>query len=182
MAKKADKPSEKCTAGIAAVGVAIAKAYGKQAISGELLDTVITVCERIFGGNPANSIDQKRVAEDVARIQGWTKASEGPRKSEVRKIVRNYNRFGEAAAAYKAKHDTFTWHTAMKLLTCLNKEKTLSKALALMTPAQANVKVQPMKVMGNAISKIMNLESKAAKVVEFQDALETLCRKQDIDW
>lgn len=181
MAKKADKPSEKCTAGIAAVGVAIAKAYGKQAISGELLDTVITVCERIFGGNPANSIDQKRVAEDVARIQGWTKASEGPRKSEVRKIVRNYNRFGEAALAYKAKHDTFTWHTAMKLLTCLNKEKTLSKVLALMVGREA-VAPKPMKVMGNAISKIMNLESKAAKVVEFQDALETLCRKQDIDW
>jgi len=181
MAKQTDKSSEKCTAGIAAVGVAIAKAYGKQAISGELLDTVITVCDRIFNGNPANSIDQKRVAEDVARIQGWTKASEGPRKSEVRKIVRNYNRFGEAADAYRAKHDSFTWHTAMKLLTCLNKEKTLSKALALMV-GKETAAPKPMKVMGNAISKIMNLESKAAKVVAFQDALETLCRKQDIDW
>lgn len=182
MTTTTESPAEKCSAGIASVGVAIAKAYGKQAISGELLDTIVTVCTKIFKGKPANSADQKRVAEDVARIRGWTSASAGPRKSEVKKMVLVYHRFDEAATAYRKTHDNFTWGVAMRLLTCLRKEKTLSKVLALMAAGNQAREIEPMKAIELAVSKLMNLASRKKSVVEFQDALETLCRKQDIDW
>lgn len=179
---KATAVKEKVSIGIGKVSTAIANAYGKQAISGELLTVVCKICFTVFGGEPANSIDQKRVAEDVARIRGWTKASEGPRKSEVRKIVRNYARFEDASEIYRRTNDSFPWGVAMRLLTCLNRESSNTKALALMKVNNGAMKIVPTKVIANSVSRIMNLETKAAKIVAFQDALETLCRKHEMDW
>lgn len=183
MAKKDSTPASKVSAGIGKVSTAIAAAYGKHASSGEFLTQVCKICADVFGGKPANSIDQKRVASDVARLRAWSKVSEGPRKSEVRKIVRNYARFDEAAAKYRETNDTFSWHTAMRLLTCLNKEPALRPALALMVTGNATkAKVAPLKAVGTAVSRIMNIDTKASKVTKFQTALEHLCITHEIDW
>lgn len=183
MAKTASKITGSVSAGIGKVSTAIAAAYGKHASSGEFLTSVCKICDSVFGGKPASSIDQKRVASDVARLRAWTKASEGPRKSEVRKLVRNYARFEEAAAAYRKTSDTFSFHTAMRLLTCLNKEPALKPALALMVASNVTkAKAKPLKVIGTAVSRIMNIDTKASKVVGFQTALEKLCEAHSIDW
>ena len=183
MTKRANKPTAKVSAGIGKVSTAIAAAYSKYQASGQMITKVCKICDDVFGGKPANSIDQKRVASDVARLRGWTKASEGPRKSEVRKIVRNYVRFPEAAAKYQETNTVFSFHTAMRLLTCLNKEPALRPALALMSTGNTTRdKVKPLKAVGTAVSRIMNIDTKAVKVVKFQTALETLCETHGIDW
>jgi len=175
MAKSNEKSSEKQTAGIASVGVAIADAYSKQAKSGELLNTVVAICTRIFKGNPAHANDQTRVADDVARIMQWSAASEGPRKSEVKKMVRVYHRFDEAATAYRKKNPSFTWGVAMRLLTCLGKEKTLKKVLALMAVSNgARPELKPLVAVGKACKRLINLDSVAgSKARLFQDAVQT---------
>lgn len=181
MAAKASK--EVLTKGVGKVSTAIANAYGKHAVTGDLLNSVCLICTDVFGGAPANSLDQKKIATDVARIRGWTKASEGPRKSEVRKMVRNYPRFIEAAEKYRETHDNFPWGVAMRLLTCLNREPSLGKALGLMDVGASSREAQkPGKVMAAAISKIMNIDSKASKIVDIQAGLAALCIKCDVDW
>jgi hypothetical protein len=106
-----------------------------------------------------------------------------PRKSEVRKIVRQYPRINEAVEKYTATHDNFTWHTAMRLITCLHREPALNKALALMDAGNAKKgKVTAIKACGQSVSRIMNLDTTAKKIVDFQNALESLCEKHGINW
>ncbi len=183
MTKKDNKPAEKLTAGIGAVSTAISKAYEAQAVSGVNLTNLCKIAARVFKGRKPNSNDIKAIADKVAQLRGWTQASAGPRKSEVRKIVRHYPRIPEAVAAYRKTHDTFSWHTAMRLLTCLNKEPALRPALMLMDASNATAKAQkPAKVVGTAVSRIMNVDTKATRIVAFQNALESLCEKHEIDW
>ena len=106
----------------------------------------------------------------------------GPRKSEVRKIVRQYPRIAEAVKAYTATHDNFTWHTAMRLITCLTREPALNQALALMDASNSARETTPIKACGTAVSRIMNLDTTAKRIVAFQNGLESLAEKHGIDW
>ncbi len=178
-----ESSSEKLTAGIGKVSTAISNAYAAQAESGVNLTNLCKIAQTVFKGKAANSIDIKAIADKVAQLRGWTQASAGPRKSEVRKIVRHYRRIPEAVTAYRKKGATFSWHDAMRLLTCLNKEPALRPALALMAAGNSNrAKQTPLKVIGSAISRVMNIDTKATKLVAFQDALESLCEQHEIGW
>ncbi len=182
MAKQADK-QVKATPGIAKVASAIAKAYETQASSGNVITQVCKIAASVFKGKAANSTDLKSIATTVTRLRGWSKASAGPRASEVRKIVRHYQRIPEAVEKYCSNHDTFSWHDAMRLLTCLNREPALRPALALMTKSNAaKAEAKPAKIVGLAVSRIMNVDTRAAKITKFQDALEQLCDSHGIDW
>ncbi len=183
MSKQASKTVVKATAGISKVANAIAKAYATQAGSGNVITQVCKIAASVFKGRDANSADLKEIASSVARQRGWSPASSGPRMSEVRKIVRNYKRVPEAVDAYLKKHDTFSWHDAMRLLTCLNVEPSNRIAIQRMEASnkdkQAN---RPAKTIGLAVSRIMNVDTRTAKIVSFQEALETLCETHDILW
>ncbi len=180
---KNESKQVKATTGIAKVAAAISKAYETQATSGNVITQVCKICASVFKGKAPNSTDLKTIATTVTRLRGWSKASAGPRASEVRKIVRHYMRIPEAVTKYCAANDTFSWHDAMRLLTALNREPALNKALALMNKSNAaKAEAKPAKVMGLAISRIMNVDTRAAKLTAFQDALETLATKHGIDW
>lgn len=183
MSKQASKAAVKATAGISKVANAIAKAYATQAESGNVITQVCKIAAQVFKGKDANSTDLKEIAASVARQRGWSPASSGPRMSEVKKIVRQYKRIPEAVTTYLKKHDTFSWHTAMRLITCLGKEP--SNAIALRAMDVSNKEKQaarPAKVIGLAVSRIMNVDSRASKIVSFQGALESLCETHDILW
>ena len=183
MSKQATKATVKATVGISKVANAIAKAYATQAESGNVITQVCKIAAQVFKGKDANSTDLKEIAKSVARQRGWTPASAGPRMSEVRKIVRQYKRIPEAVQAYMRKHETFSWHSAMRLITCLNREPALRPALALMDTSNATKQAaRPAKVVSLAVSRIMNVDTRASKIVNFQSALEGLCETHDISW
>lgn len=183
MSKSASKATVKATVGISKVANAIAKAYATQAESGNVITQVCKVAAQVFKGKDANVTDLKEIAKGVAEARGWTPASAGPRMSEVRKIVRNYKRIPEAVDAYLKKHDTFSWHTAMRLITCLNREPAIRIALGLMEKSNATKEAaRPLKVIGLAVSRIMNVDSKAGKIVNFQTGLEALAEKYGVSW
>ncbi len=183
MSKQASKTVVKATTGISKVANAIAKAYATQAGSGNVVTQLCKISAQVFKGKDANSTDLKEIASSVARQRGWSPASSGPRMSEVRKIVRNYKRMPEAVAAYLKKHDAFSWHDAMRLLTCLNKEPSNKVALSLMDASNKTKQAgRPQKVIGLAVSRIMNVDTRTAKIVSFQEALESLCETHDILW
>ena len=183
MSKQASKATVKATVGISKVANAIAKAYATQAESGNVITQVCKVAAQVFKGKDANSTDLKEIAKGVARQRGWTPASAGPRMSEVRKIVRNYKRIPEAVTNYMRKHETFSWHTAMRLITCLNREPALNQALKLMDVSNAAKQLaKPAKVIALAVSRIMNVDTRAPKIVNFQTALEALAEKYGVNW
>lgn len=181
MAKgKATTP--KVSRGATKVANTIAKVFGAVAKQGNVITQCVTSLVQVYGGNAVPKQDVNAIADTVARLRGWSAASMGPRKSEVRKIVRQYPRIAEAVDKYTDSHDSFTWHTAMRLITCLHREPALNKALALMDASNAAKEISPIKACGTAVSRIMNLDTRSAKLTDFQNALETLCEKHSIDW
>ena len=178
--RKQDKPT--IARGASKVAAAIAKVYGVVAQNGNVITQSVTSAQQVYKGAKIPKADLSAIADTVARLRGWTPASAGPRKSEVRKILRVYTRLPEAIQAYAKKHDSFTWHTAVKLARCLNREPALKQALALMDQKSEAKEITPLKAVGNAVSKIMNLDTRAAKIMGFQDALESLCETHGIDW
>lgn len=180
---KKTKVIEKVQVGIGKVSAALSSAFSSQAATGDFIVTVCKICAIVFDGKPANSISIIKVADDVCRLQGWSKASEGPRKSECRKIVRNYATFEDAAVAYRKTHTNFSWGTAMRLLTCLNKEPVQKHALKLMDKKESAVaEVKPIKIATAAVKKIMAIKSRAAKIVALQEGIEELCTELEIEW
>ncbi|MEE8538554.1 MAG: hypothetical protein V3S54_01970 [Woeseiaceae bacterium] len=183
MSKSTGKAAVKATVGISKVANAIAKAYATQAESGNVITQVCKVAAQVFKGKDANTTDLKEIAKGVARQRGWTPASAGPRMSEVRKIVRNYKRIPEAVTSYMRKHETFSWHTAMRLITCLNREPALNQALKLMDVGNAvKLAAKPAKVIALAVSRIMNVDTRSTSIVNFQTALESLAEKHGVNW
>lgn len=179
----AKKETAKVSAGATRVANTIAKVFGAVAKQGNVITQCVTSLVGVYGGKPVPKQDINAIATAVARLRGWSDASLEPRKSEVRKIIRQYPRIAEAVKKYTATHDTFTWHTAMRLLTCLQREPALNQALALMDASNtAKGKTTAAKACGMAVSRIMNIDTSAAKIVAFQNDLESLADKHSINW
>lgn len=172
----------KVSKGATRVANAISTVLGKVAKQGNVVTQCVSTLASVYGGKPVPKQDVNAIANTVARLRGWSSASMGPRKSEVRKIVRQYPRIAEAVKAYTATHDNFTWHTAMRLITCLHREPALNQALALMNASNSAKEITPIKACGTAVSRIMNLDTTASKIVAFQNGLESLAEKHGINW
>ena len=176
------KVKDKLVAGIGKVSNAIADAFGKQAKSGNIVTQVCKTCATVFNGRAATDAELKHIAESVTRIQGWSEKSAGPRKSEVRKIVRNYRTLPEAVALLAKKSDTFSWHDAMRLLTQLNNDNNnVKQAVAAMVSNNATRKPSAIRQLEAALKRAMSIESEASKVVAAQEGIMALCAKLDID-
>lgn len=176
------KQESKVSKGATKVAGAIAKVFETVSKQGNILTQCVSSVSSVYRGKPVPAQDIAFIANNVARIRGWSSASAGPRKSEVRKIVRNYTRLPEAMQKIGAANGNFTWHDAMRLLTCLNAEPALGKALARFSTKTTAKIVTPLKALGTAVSKIMNLDTRASKITKFQTDLEHLCVTHGIDW
>jgi len=174
--------ADKVSKGATRVANAISTVLGKVAKQGNVITQCVTSLQNTYGGKPVPKADVNAIANTVARLRGWSAASMAPRKSEVRKIVRQYPRINEAVKKYTDTHDNFTWHTAMRLITCLHREPALNQALKLMDASNAAKTVKPIKAVGQAVSRIMNIDTTGKQIVGFQNALEALCEKHSIDW
>lgn len=167
---------------IAKVSSAISDVYGSLAKSGNVVTQVCKTCNTVFGGKPATKAELKHVAESVARLQGWSDKSSGPRKSEVRKIVRNYIALPEAVTMVKAKSDTFSWHDAMRLATQLNNDAyNVRQAVNAFHSRKPKDKPTALKQLERALGRVMAIDSGAAKVIAAQDAVLELCNTLGID-
>lgn len=174
--------ADKVSKGATRVANAISTVLGKVAKQGNVITQCVTSLQNTYGGKPVPKADVNAIANTVARLRGWSASSMAPRKSEVRKIVRQYPRIAEAVERYTETHDNFTWHTAMRLITCLHREPSLAQALKLMDASNTAKAITPTKACGQAVSRIMNLDTQSKSIVNFQNALESLCEKHNINW
>ncbi len=181
MAGKAKKTEAKVNKGAAKVANVIAKVYEIVGKSGNVVTQCVTSAQSVYKGATIPQQDLVFIANNVSRIRKWTSASATVRKSEVRKILKQYTRLPEAIDAYCAKHDTFTWHSAVKLARCLDREPAMRPALALMEARVAEAD-SPLKALGKAVSKAMNVDTKTVRIVAFQEGLEQLCEQHNINW
>lgn len=176
------KEAPKLATGIGKVSAAIANVYGSLAKSGNIVTQVCKTCATVFKGKHATKAELAHVAENVARLQGWSDKSAGPRKSEVRKIVRNYLAIPEAFELVKAKTDTFSWHDAMRLATQLNNDDhTTRQAVNAYFKGSAKAKPTAMKQLEAALKRAMAIDSEATKIVAAQDGILSLCNTLGID-
>lgn len=166
--------------GATKVASGIAKVFDTVAKQGNILTQCVTSVKSVYRGADVPVADERFIADNVARIRNWSKASEGPRKSEVRKIVRNYALIPEAMQLYQRKHDTFTWHTAMKLVTKLNAGNTPKQAVAAMVATASASAPKPMAVFAAAIARIVNLDTRSPKVIAFRKDLAKLLDKHNL--
>jgi len=180
MAKtKQDKPVVK--AGASKVANVIAKVFDALSSNGNVITQCVSSLRSVYRGSDVPVQDIAFIADNVARIRGWSDKSAGPRKSEVRKIVRNYTSLDEAVKLYKKKSATFTWHECMKLLTQMNKEQTTRQAVAACLVTAAPTKVAAPKQLASLLTRISNIETRSAKIIAFRIDLNKLAAKHGLD-
>ncbi len=175
------KETPKLATGIGKVSNAIASVYGTLAKSGNIVTQVCKTCATVFKGRPATKAELAHVAESVARLQGWSDKSAGPRKSEVRKIVRNYGAMPEAVELVRAKTEVFSWHDAMRLATQLNNAEFNTRQAVSAFFTHKPAKQSAIKQLEAALKRAMSIDSQSAKIVGAQDAILAMCDKLGID-
>lgn len=166
--------------GATKVASTIAKVFDTVSKQGNIITQCVTSVKAVYRGAEVPVADERFIADNVARIRGWSEASAGPRKSEVRKIVRNYLTIPEAIQLYMKKADSFTWHEAMQLLTQLNKGLTVRQAVAAMVSKPDAAAPSALKVFASCITKIQNLETRSQKVIGFRKDLVKLLDKHGL--
>ncbi len=168
--------------GAGKVATAVAKVYDAVENSGSVVTQCVTAARQVYRGNAIPKLDLSYIADNVARIRRWSPASLKQRKSEVRVVLRAYARLPEAIDRYTKNSDGFTWHDAIKLSRCLGAEPSMLQALKRMNAKVAAKRTTPLSTIGAAVSRIMNVETGASKLVAFQTGLEALAEKHGIDW
>lgn len=164
--------------GAGKVAAGISKVLDTVSKQGNILHTCVTLVQSVYKGVDVPKADEKFIAEAVARQRKWSAASAGPRKSEVRKIVRNYLAIPEAMKLLAKKRDTFTWHDAMKLVTRLNNPNfTTKQAVAAMLSAPVKEKPTALKQVTTCLTRIGNIETRSAKIIAFRKDLSALAAK-----
>ena len=179
MTKQAsDKPAVR--KGATKVANTIAKVFDTVASGGNVITQCVTSLKSVYRGAEVPTHEEQFIANQVARIRKWSDKSAVARKSEVRKIVRNYLKLDEAVDMYRKKSDTFTWHECMKLLTQLNKDQTTRQAVNACLTTAAPTKVPAPKQIANLLTRISNVETRSAKIIAFRKDLAKLCEKHGI--
>jgi len=166
--------------GASKVAATIAKVFDDVSKQGNIVTQCVSSVRSVYRGVEVPRIDEQFIADNVARIRGWSDKSAGPRKSEVRKIVRNYLKVDEAIAAYRKKSDTFTWHECMRLLTQLNKDQSIKQAVTACLVTSAPAKIAAPKQLASLLARISNLETRSTKIIAFRQDLSKLIDKHNI--
>ncbi len=175
MSTKLAKKAVPVNKGAGKVAAAIARVYEVVGQGGNIVTQLCKSANAVYKGETIPKRDLKTIADTVARLRNWSPVSAGPRKSEVRKMLRVYDRLPEAIIAYGRKHDTFPWHAAMKLARCLNREPSLKQALALMDSKAKVASTSPLVQVSKAASRLINIDTTSgSKARKFQDAVESI--------
>lgn len=143
----------------------------------------VKACRAHFLGDTPPKEDVADFANKVAEYRGWSEKSANARKSEVRKVVRNYTRMESACKAVASKADTFTWHNAIKVARILNKNPKLSDAAvvkAFFESAPANHRTPKQKAM-KALETFMGISTTAQDVVALQTAVQKVLDNKGIE-
>jgi hypothetical protein len=136
----------------------------------------VKACRAHFGGDVPPKEDCVDFADKVAELRGWSEASVKARKSEVRKVVRNYTRMESACKAVAAKGDSFTARI-------LNKNPKLSDAgvvKAFFDSAPSNHATPKQKAM-KALKGFMGISTTAKDVVALQSAVQKVLDDEGIE-
>lgn len=165
--------------GATKVANTVAKVFGAVAKQGNIITQCVTAVKSVYKGEPVPKADLSFIADNVARIRGWSAASANARKSEVRRIVEAYVTLPEAMEMYAKKSDTFTWHQAVKLARLLN-SNTPRQAVAAMLAAPSAQKQTAIQVFDSAINRIVNLETRSQKIIGFRRDLAKLLDKHNL--
>lgn len=175
---KQDKPT--VNKGALKIANTIAKVYDTVSKQGNIVTQCVSIVATMYRGNDVPAIDERFIADNVARIQRWTPKSAGPRKSEVRKMVRNYRTIPEALQVFAKRNGGVSWHEAMKLLTQLNKGLTIRQAVTACFATAVAANVPAPKVLAALLTRISNIETRSAKIIAFRQDLSKLCAKHGI--
>lgn len=172
--------------GATKVASGISKVLGDVAKQGNIITQCVSAVNSVYRGAEVPKADLSFIANKVAQQRNWSEASAGPRKSEVRKIIRAYREIPEAVKLYTSKHSTFTWHTCMRLVTQLNKKTASGKPVTVRAAVHGMVlksKDQPtdaMKSFKLLISRIENLQTRSPKIIGFRRDLVKLLDKHNL--
>ena len=167
--------------GATKVASAVAKVFGDVAKQGNIITQCVIAVKAVYKGAEVPKADQSFIANNVARQRGWSERSAASRKSEVRKILRNYMTIPEAMQLYSKKADTFTWHEAMRLCVSLNGGNTPKQAVAALLSANTATKtVNAVKRFATLITGIQNLETRSTKIIAFRKDLTALLAKHNL--
>ena len=154
--KKQDAAVPAATPNRLNVATALAKAYEALDDQSSIVTQVCNSATAVFKGEAIQKHDMEAIIAKLAKLRNWSDASRKVRSSEVRAVLKNYDRLPEAIAAYKSKADTnhFSWHMAVKLarvLTGLTVDEAVTEVLA--TPDASDVKERrTITVRGDAIT------------------------------
>lgn len=167
--------------------VQAARDYAK-AISGisnattNLVTQCVTACKNHWRGEIPAKADINEFAEKVAEIRGWSESSAKPRKSEVRKFVRNYTRMESACKAVAAKTERFSWHDARKVATILNGKPKITDAGVVKAFFASNPvsHATPKQKAMRSLKTFMDSTSGAADIKGLQQVIQTYLTDNDI--
>ncbi len=176
----AKQEKEQVNKGASKVASTIAKVFDTVSKQGNIITQCVTSVKAVYRGADVPVTDERFIADNVARIRGWSAASASARKSEVRKIVRNYLTIPEAVEMYVKKHGGLSWHQAMQLATQLNKGLTCRQAVLAMTTKAEVPKVAAPKQIAALLTRISNIETRSSKIIAFRKDLSALVSKHGL--
>lgn len=156
-----------------------ADAMGSALDQRSIVTQCVNACASHFQGETPDSKSVKEFADGVAELRDWTPASERARKSEVRNIVRNYDRLPGLCDKIAAKADTFTWHNAIKVAR-LCKGRTDTQVVTAYFESKPSKRVTPTKKIDKALETVLETVTTSAKYKKFQTELEKLLAKHKI--
>jgi hypothetical protein len=113
-----------------AIAAAFIAAYDIAENTGSKLNDVCKLAQQTYKGKEVPEDDANHIADTIASARGWEGTTAKVRKSECRKVLGVYSVLPEGIARVKEKLGSCNWRDALKLSTCIAKNKgKLSPAL-----------------------------------------------------
>jgi len=162
----------------------VSDAIGNATNQVSIVTQCVNACRSHFGGDVPLKEDCADFANKVAEYRGWSEASAKARKSEVRKVVRNYGRLDSACKAVAKASESFTWHNAVKVARLLNKmpkasDTAIVRAYFESPPSNAQT---PTEKSMRLIKNFINVKGrKSADVIALRTAVEKVCADRGIE-
>lgn len=143
----------------------------------------VSACAAHFQGDTPDAKAIKEFADGVAEIRGWSESSARARKSEVRNIVRNYQRLPAAVDAVRndSRNEGFTWHNAVKVARLCKTHSTDKALVAAYYDTPPPKRVTPTAKIDKALDVIAETTTTSKKYKAFQADVLKLAAKHGIE-
>jgi len=149
-----------------AVARALIAAYSTAETAGSMVDDVCKAAHRAYKGEAVPKADADAILNQLANARDWDGDIAQVRKSEAKQVLNAYSNLAETVATVKEKHGACSWHSAVKLARCLNKnEGSMKKAIAAFETKGGESKGNPAGRTAGALKawyKIAKADKKAA--------------------